>query len=38
MADYMSDLDQVARLIEFYIDGANGDVAKLKEAFHPDRG
>ncbi|MGI9031021.1 MAG: nuclear transport factor 2 family protein [Ilumatobacteraceae bacterium] len=36
MADYMTDLDEVTRLIGLYIDGANGDVAKLKEAFHPD--
>ena len=36
MTDYMSDLDEVTRLIGLYIDGANGDVGKLKEAFHPD--
>jgi hypothetical protein len=36
MTDYMNDLDEVTRLIQLYIDGANGDVAKLKEAFHPD--
>ena len=36
MADYMSDLDEVTRLIGLYIDGAKGDVGKLKEAFHPD--
>src|SRR5688500_5645058 len=36
MSDYMTDLDEVTRLIGLYIDGANGDVDKLKEAFHPD--
>ena len=36
MSDYMTDLDEVTRLIGLYIDGANGDVDKLREAFHPD--
>jgi hypothetical protein len=34
--DDVRDLDEVRRLIQLYIDGANGDVTKLKEAFHPD--
>ena len=36
MQDYLSDLDEVRAVIQLYIDGANGDVAKLKQAFHPD--
>ena len=36
MSEYISDLDAIRDLIGLYIDGANGDVAKLKEAFHPD--
>ena len=32
----MSDLDEIERVVQLYIDGANGDVAKLEEAFHPD--
>ena len=36
MADYLQDLDEVRALIQLYIDGANGDVAKLKQAFQAD--
>jgi len=36
MADLLQDLDEVRALIQLYIDGANGDVTKLKKAFHPD--
>ena len=36
MTSHMSDLDDVTALIGLYIKGANGDVGKLKEAFHPD--
>src|SRR5262245_34912399 len=36
MRSYINDLDEVTALIGLYVDGANGDVAKLKEAFHPD--
>ena len=36
MANYLSDVEEVRRIIQLYIDGSNGDVAKLKEAFHPD--
>jgi hypothetical protein len=32
----MADLDEVTALIQLYIDGSNGDVAKLEAAFHPD--
>lgn len=33
---HIADLDAVTELIGLYIDGANGDVAKLEKAFHPD--
>lgn len=33
---YMDDLNEVTALIGLYIDGANGDVAKLRQAFHAD--
>ena len=36
MSQMINDLDEVAALIHLYIDGSNGDGAKLKEAFHPD--
>ncbi len=36
MSDYMNDLDEVRSVIQLYIDGANGDAAKLRQAFHPD--
>jgi hypothetical protein len=36
MSTYLQDLDDVRAVIQLYIDGSNGDVAKLKEAFHPD--
>lgn len=36
MSSYMQDLDDVRALIQLYIEGSNGDVAKLKQAFHPD--
>jgi hypothetical protein len=32
----MQDFDEIERVVRLYIDGANGDVAKLEEAFHPD--
>ena len=32
----MSDADQVRAVVDLYVEGANGDVAKLEEAFHPD--
>ena len=36
MSQPLQDLDDVRALIQLYIDGANGDVAKLKQAFHAD--
>jgi len=36
MADYLQDVDEVRALIQLYIDGANGDITKLKKAFHAD--
>lgn len=36
MSTYLQDLESVRAVIQLYIDGANGDVAKLKQAFHPD--
>ena len=36
MSTPIQDLEDVRTLIQFYIDGANGDVAKLKQAFHQD--
>ena len=36
MSDYLTDLDEVRAVVQLYIDGANGDVAKLERAFHPD--
>ena len=32
----MADLDAVSRLMQLYIDGADGAVDKLREAFHAD--
>ena len=36
MSGTISDLEAVRALIQLYIDGADGDVGKLKAAFHPD--
>lgn len=36
MQSHLKDLDEVRALIQLYIDGANGDVDKLKQAFHAD--
>lgn len=30
----MKDLDDIRAVVQLYIDGANGDVAKLRQAFH----
>jgi hypothetical protein len=35
MSTYISDVEDVRRVMQLYIEGSNGDVAKLKEAFHP---
>jgi len=32
----MDDYDDIRRVVQLYVDGANGDVAKLEEAFHPE--
>ena len=36
MDNHIKDLRDVRAVIQLYVDGANGDVAKLKEAFHPE--
>ena len=36
MSQEIADLDEVTALIQLYIDGSNGDVDKLRKAFHPD--
>ena len=36
VSTYMQDLQDVRELIQLYIDGSNGDVDKLKRAFHKD--
>ncbi len=35
MPSYQDDLDDVSALLDLYIEGANGDVDKLRRAFHP---
>jgi hypothetical protein len=35
MSDYMKDLDEVRALVQLYVDGADGDVDKMRQAFHP---
>jgi hypothetical protein len=32
----VEDLDAVRDLVQLYVEGSNGDVAKLERAFHPD--
>jgi hypothetical protein len=32
----MDDYDAIERVVQLYIDGANGDVGKLEQAFHAD--
>ena len=36
MPSYLKDVEEVRHLVELYVEGANGDVEKLKKAFHPD--
>lgn len=36
MSTNIKDHDHITQLIQLYIEGAAGDVAKLKEAFHPE--
>jgi len=30
------DYDEIVRVVQLYLDGFNGDIAKFKEAFHED--
>jgi putative lumazine-binding protein len=36
MSVNVQDLDAVRELVWLYVEGSNGDVAKLERAFHPD--
>jgi hypothetical protein len=36
MSPHVADLEAVTAVVQLYIDGAAGDVAKLRQAFHPD--
>ncbi len=36
MKDHVHDIAAVRAVVQLYIDGAQGDAAKLKQAFHPD--
>ena len=36
MGQRIDDHDAITKLVQLYINGAGGDVAKLREAFHPD--
>jgi len=36
MSQTIDDHDAITRLVQLYIDGAGGDVAKLRTAFHAD--
>jgi hypothetical protein len=36
MTGHIEDLHAIRAIIQLYIEGANGDTAKLEEAFHPD--
>jgi len=36
MAQRMEDLEAITKVVQLYIDGAGGDVSKLRDAFHPD--
>jgi len=36
MQSHLEDLEAVRAVIQLYVDGASGDVEKLKAAFHPD--
>jgi putative lumazine-binding protein len=35
MSTHVQDLDDVRAVIQLYIDGNNGDIGKLEQAFHP---
>jgi hypothetical protein len=36
MGQVLDDIEAIERVVQLYIDGANGEVDKLEEAFHPD--
>jgi hypothetical protein len=36
MKSHLQDIADVRAVVQLYVDGASGDAAKLKEAFHPD--
>ena len=36
MTASQNEIDDIRELVQLYIDGANGDVAKLEQAFHTD--
>jgi hypothetical protein len=36
MAQHIDDLEAITQVVQLYIDGASGDVAKLREAFDAD--
>ena len=36
MDSHLKDLEEVRAVIQLYVEGANGDVEKLRQAFHPD--
>ncbi len=36
MKSHLQDIADVRAVVQLYIDGASGDAAKLREAFHPD--
>ena len=36
MKNHLQDIAEVRAVVQLYIDGANGDAAKLREAFHAD--
>lgn len=36
MPDHSPDHDGIREVVDLYVEGANGDVGKLEQAFHPD--
>ena len=36
MGQRIADLEEITQVVQLYIDGAGGDVAELRDAFHPD--
>ncbi len=35
-AQHLKDIEDVRALVQLYVDGASGDIDKLRQAFHPD--